>query len=139
VVAEVISHSFTTVMDILPTILDLAQVQHPGTSFRGRQVVVPRGRSWVNHLSSPTEYPTVHQDANHIHGWELFGNRAIRRGNWKAVLLAKQGAGDWELFNVEEDPAEQHDLAKERPEMLEEMLVHWATYVAETGLVEDAF
>ncbi|WZH49530.1 alkaline phosphatase-like protein [Fusarium acuminatum] len=139
VVPEAISHSFTTVMDILPTILDLAQVQHPGTSFRGRQVVVPRGRSWVNHLSSPTEYPTVHQDSNHIHGWELFGNRAIRRGNWKAVLLAKQGAGDWELFNVEEDPAEQHDLAKERPEMLEEMLVHWATYVAETGLVEDAF
>lgn len=126
-------------MDILPTILDLAQVQHPGTSFRDRQVVIPRGKSWVNHLSSPTENPTVHQDANHIHGWELFGNRAIRRGNWKAVLLAKAGAGDWELFNVEEDPAEQHDLAKERPEMLEEMLVHWATYVAETGLVEDAF
>ncbi|KIL92321.1 arylsulfatase [Fusarium avenaceum] len=133
VAPEAISHSFTTVMDILPTILDLAQVQHPGTSFRDRQVVVPRGKSWVNHLSSPTEYPAVHQDENHIHGWELFGNRAIRRGNWKAVLLAKAGTGDWELFNVEEDPAEQHDLAKESPEILEEMLVHWATYVAETG------
>ncbi|KAF9769295.1 hypothetical protein IL306_013304 [Fusarium sp. DS 682] len=136
---ETISHSFTTVMDILPTILDLAQVQHPGTSFRGRKVVIPRGKSWVNHLSSPTDHPTVHQDADHIHGWELFGNRAIRRGNWKAVLLAKQGGDSWELFNVEEDPAEQHDLAKKKPEILEEMLVHWATYVAETGLVEDAF
>ncbi|KAH7139587.1 alkaline phosphatase-like protein [Dactylonectria estremocensis] len=124
---ETISHSFTTVMDILPTILDLAQVQHPGTSFRGREVVVPRGKSWVNHLSSPREHPTVHEDANHIHGWELFGNRAIRRGNWKAVLLAKQGGDSWELFNVEEDPAEQHDLVKKRPEILEEMLVHWAT------------
>ncbi|KAF4339012.1 arylsulfatase [Fusarium beomiforme] len=132
---ETISHSFTTVMDILPTILDLAQVQHPGTSFRGREVVIPRGKSWVNHLSSPTEHPTVHQDANHIHGWELFGNRAIRRGNWKAVLLAKQGGDGWELFNVEDDPAEQHDLANERPEILEEMLVHWATYVAETGAI----
>ncbi|KAL9570400.1 hypothetical protein ACKAV7_005479 [Fusarium commune] len=136
---ETISHTFTTVMDILPTILDLAQVQHPGKTFRGREVVTPRGKSWVSHLSSPTEYPTVHQDADHIHGWELFGNRAIRRGNWKAVLLAKQGGDDWELFDVEKDPAEQHDLSKKRPEILEEMLVHWAKYVAETGLVEDAF
>ncbi|RYC81954.1 putative sulfatase PB10D8.02c [Fusarium oxysporum f. sp. narcissi] len=130
---QTISHTFTTVMDILPTILDLAQVQHPGKTFRGREVVNPRGKSWVGHLSSPTEYPNVHQDADHIHGWELFGNRAIRRGNWKAVLLAKQGGDNWELFDVEKDPAEQHDLSKKRPEVLEEMLVHWATYVAETG------
>ncbi|KAF4439595.1 arylsulfatase [Fusarium acutatum] len=124
---ETISHAFTTVMDILPTILDLAQVQHPGRTFRGRQVVNPRGKSWVSHLSSPEEHPNVHQDEDHIHGWELFGNRAIRRGNWKAVLLAKQGGDNWELFDVEKDPAEQHDLSKKRPEILEEMLVHWAT------------
>ncbi|KAF5658621.1 arylsulfatase [Fusarium circinatum] len=124
---DTISHTFTTVMDILPTILDLAQVQHPGQTFRGREVVNPRGKSWVSHLSSPTEHPNVHQDADHIHGWELFGNRAIRRGNWKAVLLAKQGGDNWELFDVEKDPAEQHDLSKKRPEILEEMLVHWAT------------
>ncbi|KLO84818.1 putative Arylsulfatase [Fusarium fujikuroi] len=136
---ETISHAFTTVMDILPTILDLAQVQHPGETFRGREVVNPRGKSWVSHLASSTEYPNVHQDEDHIHGWELFGNRAIRRGNWKAVLLAKQGGDNWELFDVEKDPAEQDDLSKKRPEILEEMLVHWATYVAETGLVEDAF
>ncbi|KAK7212565.1 hypothetical protein V2G26_019743 [Clonostachys chloroleuca] len=136
---DTISHSFTTVMDILPTILQLAQVQHPGTTFRGRQVVEPRGKSWVDHLASPKDHPAVHEDAKHIHGWELFGNRAIRRGNWKAVLLAKQGGEGWELYNVEDDPAEQHNLAETRPEVLEEMLVHWATYVAETGLVEDAF
>ncbi|PCD43000.1 hypothetical protein AU210_002102 [Fusarium oxysporum f. sp. radicis-cucumerinum] len=128
---ETISHTFTTVMDILPTILDLAQVQHPGKTFRGREVVNPRGKSWVGHLSSPTEYPNVHQDADHIHGWELFGNRAIRRGNWKAVLLAKQGGDNWELFDVEKDPAEQHDLSKKRPEVLEEMLVHWATAISD--------
>ncbi|EJP60879.1 Alkaline phosphatase-like protein [Beauveria bassiana ARSEF 2860] len=124
---DAISHSFTTVMDILPTVLELAQVQHPGASFRGRSVVIPRGKSWINHLASPSENPTVHEDENHIHGWELFGNRAIRKGNWKAVLLARQGGDSWELYNVEEDPAEQHDLAKSRPEILEEMLVHWAT------------
>ncbi|KAG5789930.1 hypothetical protein H9Q69_011013 [Fusarium xylarioides] len=136
---ETISHTFTTVMDILPTILDLAQVQHPGKAFRGREVINPRGKSWVNHLASPTEHPNVHQDVDHIHGWELFGNRAIRRGNWKAVLLAKQGGDDWELFDVEKDPAEQHDLSKKRPEILEEMLVHWATARREKSSVMKRF
>jgi arylsulfatase len=98
--------------------------------------VLPRGKSWVNHLRSQDEHPAVHDDENHIHGWELFGNRAIRRGNWKAVLLPRQGGGAWELYNVADDPAEGRDLAEERPELLQELLEHWATYVAETG-VED--
>ena len=126
-------------MDILPTILELAQVPHPGTSFRGRDVVLPRGRSWVDHLRAPEEHPAIHDDENHIHGWELFGNRAIRKGNWKAVLLARERSESWELYNVGEDPAEQRNLAEERPEMLQELLEHWATYVAETGMVEELF
>ena len=40
-----ISHDFTTVMDIMPTLLDVANVQHPAPQFRGRDVVYPRGRS----------------------------------------------------------------------------------------------
>lgn len=131
-------------MDILPTILELAQVDHPGTSFRGREVVVPRGKSWVGHMRAPDDQHHVHDNENHIHGWELFGNRAIRKGDWKAALMvSSRGAGEgnmsWELYNVGEDPAEQHDLAEERPEVLQDLLVHWATYVAETGLVEDAY
>jgi arylsulfatase len=134
-----ISHEFTTVMDILPTILELAQVSHPGISFHGREVVLPRGRSWVDHLSSPQDHPSVHDAEHQIHGWELFGNRAVRKGDWKAILLGKEGKDKWELYNVKEDPAEVNDLAKQLPAKLEEMLVHWATYVAETGLIEDIF
>lgn len=137
--ASTISHSFTTVMDVLPTVLDLAGVQHPGSEFRGRDVVRPRGKSWVDHLTSPEKHAHVHDERNHIHGWELFGNRAIRKGNYKAVFLGTQGKENWELFDVEKDPAEQHDLAEEQPQLLEQMLVHWGKYVAETGLVEDAF
>jgi arylsulfatase len=40
-----ISHSFTTVMDVLPTILDLAGISPPGKTFRGREVVGIRGKS----------------------------------------------------------------------------------------------
>ena len=40
-----VTHEFCTVMDILRTVLDLAGVHHPGKSFRGREVVQPRGSS----------------------------------------------------------------------------------------------
>ena len=65
-----ISHAFTTVMDILPTILDLAGIKHPGKTFRSREVLEPRGASWVPHLSGQTA--DVHAETYTV-GWELFG------------------------------------------------------------------
>lgn len=79
--ANAITHSFTTMMDILPTCLDLAGLQHPGKRFRNREVVLPRGRSWSKHLSSLEDsQSSVHGEDTHVHGWELFGQRAIREG-----------------------------------------------------------
>ncbi|KAI8166525.1 putative sulfatase [Colletotrichum sp. SAR 10_70] len=137
---EAITHRFTTVMDILPTILEMAQVQHPGTSFRGREVVIPRGKSWVSHLSSP-DYSaadsTVHGEDVHVHGWELFGLRAIREGKWKAVWLNKpRGKDDWELYDVEKDPAEMSDVSDKEPEVMRRLVNHWERYYAETGMTQ---
>lgn len=75
--------SFCTVMDILPTVLDLAGVKPPGSNFRGREVVPVRGATWVPHLEG--NQAGFHDETEEITGWELFGLRAIRKGNWKAV------------------------------------------------------
>ncbi|CAG8366365.1 unnamed protein product [Penicillium salamii] len=133
-----ITTSFTTVMDILPTILDLAGVAHPGTHFRGREVVVPRGQSWVSHLASgDLEKTSVHKEDVHIHGWELFGQRAIREGKWKAVWIAKpRGNDEWELFDVESDPSELNDVSKSKLDVLDRLIQHWEQYFAETGMVQ---
>jgi arylsulfatase A-like enzyme len=40
-------------------------------------------------------------------------NQAIRKGKWKAVRLA--GDPEWQLFDLERDPGEQHDMATEYP------------------------
>ncbi|KAJ6071762.1 hypothetical protein N7499_009776 [Penicillium canescens] len=135
---EAITNAFTTVMDILPTILDLAGVAHPGPQFRGRKVVLPRGQSWVSHLaSSDYKATSVHKEDVYIHGWELFGMRAIREGKWKAVWIAQpRGKDEWELFNVETDPAEIHDLAQSEPGVLARLVQHWEQYYAETGMVQ---
>ena len=39
------------------------------------------------------------------------GNRAIRDGKWKLVMKLK---GPWELYDIEADRTEQHDLSKEQ-------------------------
>ncbi|KAJ5729751.1 sulfatase PB10D8.02c [Penicillium malachiteum] len=135
-----VTNRFSTVMDILPTILELAQIPHPGNTFRGREVVIPRGKSWVPHLKSP-DYSaadsTIHGEDVHIHGWELFGQRAIREGKWKAVFIdPPRGKGDWELYNMEADPAELNDLSEIEKEVMDRLVEHWERYYAETGMVQ---
>lgn len=132
-----VTHDFTTVMDILPTILEMAGVPHPGTSFRGREVVLPRGRSWKAWLENGAQ-STVHENgAQDVMGWELFGRRAIRKGNWKAVFEpAPKGTEEWQLFDLSKDAGEIHDLAEQEPKVLEDLLVEWERYFTETGMYD---
>lgn len=133
--AGAITHEFATVMDILPTVLDLAGIPHPGTSFRGREVVAPRGKSWVPYLKG--EAAAVHPEGQDVTGWELFGQRAIRKGKWKAVFIpAPLGKEEWELYNIDEDPGENHDLAEQKPEVLVQLLEEWEKYYTETGMFD---
>jgi arylsulfatase A-like enzyme len=128
-----IGTAFATVMDIAPTVLELAGAAHPGTAYRGREVEPMRGRSLVAYLSGDGE--TVH-DAQTGTGWELFGRRAIRRGDWKALYLpAPYGPGAWQLYDLSRDPGEIDDLAASRPDKLAELLALWDRYVEETGVV----
>ena len=134
-----ISTAFATVMDIAPTVLELAGAEHPGTAYqgryRGRDVVPMRGRSLVDYLSGTAE--AVH-DANTGTGWELFGRRAIRQGDWKALHLpAPYGPGAWQLYDLSADPGEIDDLAASRPDKLAELLGLWDQYVEENGVILD--
>ncbi len=128
-----ISHQFSTVLDITPTLLDLAGVRHPGTRWRGRDVAALRGKSWLGYLSGETEQ--VHDD-NTVTGWELFGRRAIRQGQWKAVYIpGPVGPATWQLYDLASDPGEIDDLAQTQPARLQALLGEWQKYVEETGVI----
>jgi arylsulfatase len=128
-----ISSSFTTVMDLTPTFLDLAGVQHPGTNYEGRKIASVRGRSMAAYLRG--DAVTVHS-SDQSTGWELFGHRGIRQGDWKAVfILPPQGPGRWQLYNLAKDAGETNDLATTNPDKLSELLRLWDAYVEQTGVL----
>ncbi|MGA8328154.1 MAG: sulfatase-like hydrolase/transferase, partial [Mycobacterium sp.] len=130
-----IGTAFSTVMDIAPTVLELAGVAHPGTEYRGRHIAPMRGRSLLPYLTGAAE--SVHNDVTAT-GWELFGRRAIRQGDWKALHLPEPyGPGDWQLYDLSADPGEIDDLASSRPDKLAELLALWDRYVEDTGVILD--
>lgn len=127
-----IAAAFSTVMDVLPTVLELAAVRHPGTQYAGRTVHAVRGTSMLPWLKAETE--AVHREDVAI-GWELFGRCAVRQGNWKALLVPRPyGTGTWELYDLSADPGETADLARTLPQKLKDLLDHWDLYVRETGV-----
>ncbi|KAJ5212493.1 arylsulfatase [Penicillium cinerascens] len=128
-----IRHEFATVMDIAPTLLDMAGVKHPAPTYQGRQVAPMRGKSMSSWLRG--DAPSTHPP-DFVYGWEFCGRAAIRRAQWKAVFIpAPKGPHKWQLYDLSKDAGEIHDLAESYPKILEELLVHWDKYVEEVGII----
>ena len=132
-----ITNTFSSVMDLAPTILEMAGVPHPSPdgkgTYQGRPVVSMRGRSMVPFLKGAET--SIHP-ADFINGWETCGRAAVRCGDWKIVFIPKpKGPEKWQMYNLAKDPGEVHDLAEQDPERLERMIKMWDQYLLETGVV----
>jgi arylsulfatase len=64
--------------------------------------------------------------------WEHEGNRAIREGKWKLVAKENQ---PWELYDVEADRTEQHDLAAGQPERVRQMAAQWDAWATRADVL----
>ncbi len=65
--------------------------------------------------------------------WEHEGNRAARDGKWK--LVAKSPAGKWELYDMEADRTELHDLAAAQPERVKAMVAQWEAWAKRANVL----
>ena len=127
-----IHHAVMHVADIMPTLLEIAGAQYPET-HEGRRLPLLVGDSWVRMLAGETD--SVRTDEDYL-AWEIFGNRAVRQGNWKLRWQWKPyGTGDWELFDLASDAGERKDLASERPEKAAAMLERWEDYVIANNVI----
>jgi arylsulfatase len=123
---------FMHVADIMPTLLEIAGASYPKTR-EGRELPALMGKSWGPVLAGQAESPRTERD---YVGWEVFGNRAVRQGDWKLRWQYKPlGKGDWELFNLATDAAERKDLAAERPDKVKELAALWDDYVKANNVI----
>ena len=125
---------FSSIVDIAPTILDLAGVSHPGTEFLGRKIHAMDGRSMLPYLEGEQEsiYPVGTGG-----GFELFGHNAFISGNWK-VLRLQEPYGDftWGLYDLDKDPAELNNLAGQNPQKFRELVDLYSEYAANNGVIQ---
>jgi arylsulfatase len=120
------------VADIMPTLLDVAGASYPKTQ-NGHDLPPLLGKSWVPVLAGQADSPRT--DTDYL-AWEIFGNRAVRQGDWKIRWEFKPiGKGEWELFDLAADPGERTDLAKTRPEKLQAMVALWDEYARTNNVI----
>jgi len=101
--------------DIMTTLVDAAGTTYPA-EYKGNKVAPAAGVSLL---------PLVQAKSFNRRGpifWEHENNRAVRDGKWKLVT---NGDGPWELYDIDKDRGEIHNLAAEHPELVKKMSEQW--------------
>ena len=114
------------VIDLLPTFLELGKAQYPTNA-----ALRPEGQSILSMLEGG------HGATNRTFFWEHEGYRAIRKGNWKLVTVPS-GKEGWELYDIETDRIESHDLANERPDIAKDLSQEYVRWAARCGVLDHA-
>ncbi|HJT34458.1 MAG TPA: sulfatase/phosphatase domain-containing protein, partial [Pirellulales bacterium] len=113
-------------IDIMATAVDLAGANYP-REFDGQQIEPMQGVS----LRPALEGKALARTEPIF--WEHEGNKAVRDGKWKLVMRHKQ---PWQLFDMEADRTEQHDLIDEQPETAAKLEAAWNAW-ARRAYVDD--
>ncbi len=135
---------FAHAIDVMPTLLEVIGIDAPGT-IRGVEQSALHGTSLAYTFAEP-DAPERHTTQY----FEMFAHRSIVHEGWKAVcpypgpslaegverghpfgtfvseaILDQIDADDWELYHLEADPAECHDVAAAHPDKLAELRELW--------------
>lgn len=107
--------------DLMPTFLEIAGATYPKSNAAG-EIPAMVGESLV----------PVFEGKGRKRGpifWEHEGNKAVRDGKWK---LVSKFPDSWELFDMEADRTELHDLAAAQPDRaaaMKKQYEDWAKFV----------
>ena len=118
------------VTDITPTLLDFSRAEATATDSIYAGKLRPQGHSLRPLLTGLGESPrqTVLT--------ELFGNRALRHGDWKISWIAPPlGKDDWSLFDLATDPCETTDVADQHPEVRDDLAARYAALQVDYGII----
>jgi arylsulfatase len=147
---------FTHAVDEAATFLALAQAKPPSEPappdidpvtgedrnagkvvYKGRYVYPMSGNSFERVTKSSTQSPVQ----NGPFGTESYGRAALYSADGKWKIRWTEPAfgpvdGHWELFRIDRDPGEVHDLSASKPALVAELVEQWVEYLDRTGAVE---
>jgi arylsulfatase len=125
--------SFCHAIDVLPTALEILDVEMPDEVAGVAQMPV-HGVSLL-----PTFDDVQANPARGAQYFEMLGHRGIWQDGWKAVTRHVPGQSwdddQWELYHLERDFSEAHDLAAEQPDRLQSMLDSWWDAAEQHGVL----
>ena len=126
-------------VDIMATCVEVGGNSYPKT-YNGNEIQPMEGKSLVPVF----EGKRLEREAIY---WEHEGNRAVRMGKWKLVSKADKkhsflwdevnelALDNWELFDMEKDRTEMHDLAAAHPQLVRKMAEMWLQWGKRTEIV----
>ena len=121
------------VSDLMPTLLDLAGVPHPGDTFDGHAVAPMTGVSLKPLLDGTAPWTRAPDE---VVADELMGKRFVSDGALKALWLPRpHGSAGWQLYDLAADPSERTDLAGARPADLARLRAHWDDYARRNRVI----
>ncbi len=128
-------------IDMAPTVLDILGVEPPA-SIKGVTQSPIEGVNFAHSFKDPQV-----DSRRHTQYFEMMGHRSIYHNGWRAVCpwpgpsfkeagaffgepipaekLTELDANHWELYHVDEDFAENHNVAEENRAKLIEMIAQW--------------
>jgi arylsulfatase len=113
-------------IDVMATAVDLAGVPYP-REFGGQAVEPMQGVSLRLAFEGK---PLARKEPIF---WEHEGNKAVRDGKWKLVLRHRE---TWQLFDMEADRTELHDLIKQEPKLAAKLEAAWNDWALRTFVDE---
>ena len=113
-------------VDIMATAVDVAGAKYP-ERYHDHDILPMEG---VSLRPAILGQPLARKEPIY---WEHEGNKAVRDGRWK---LVQKWRGPWELYDMEADRTELHDVSKEHPEIASRLQASWNGW-AQRAFVDD--
>lgn len=116
--------------DVMATCVDLSGAEYPEI-YRGHRITPMQGVSLAPNFRGE-------RTARTVTFWEHEANIGLRDGKWKIVTRTHEGdaydPASVELYDMEADPTEMHNLASDEPARVAEMYARWEVWAQETGV-----
>ena len=121
-----ISRETAHIIDIMPTCLEISQAKYP-TTIDGRQIYPLSGTSLLPILKGIPFGRSAPLFS------EYKGNRMVREGKWKLVSDKNR---PWELYNMEKDRTELHNLADKNPHQVGALAKKYQTWAKNHSVIK---